>query len=724
MKISLKINIILILILFLYSAFFLLIICAYEFSKQNHKIDKTIDYHINKIIEESQVIISNMLLEQHEAIDIYFERIQKKDRTIISIFILSNNEFENQLKRNYLYRKKQDVFIEKNSNKFSLYHKLKFGNTEFGVINKNVMIESKGLFAISNYRKIILYLFSALFLQAFVLSFLIKQTTIKPLKQICKQLQPLKKGNYNIAFSEQRTEEFSFLKNSISSIIFELKDYQEEKIRHKIEKKTIEAKTKAKSRFLAHMSHEIRTPLNTIIGYCELLKRSKEIDNADYVDRIRSSGKLLLSLINDVLDFSKIEKGCIYLNLEPVFYASIVADLKYQYKKRFDDKGISFSMEFNDVLAKNVVLSDEVRIKQIFSNLLNNALKFTLSGFVKVSVHGNLKTPEKMDIMIKVSDSGVGIEDTNIIFQDFEQLPNIYVSERGFGLGLAIVKRLVELLNGSITVNSEKGKGSTFTVVLPDNNVIPDPKSNAYDDNEERIKFHSANLLAADDNEKNRELITDYFSNQPNINIFTAQNGNEALQLIYNVDIDIVLLDIKMPFLSGAEVAKIIKRDKRYSHIPIIVITADITIETRKELQEKNCDAYLLKPIGQKVLFTTLKDFLTYDVILNKCKSRNPINGDKLEIPGNFDKSLVSRVSTDLKQLKNVTWSNLDKTMIYGDISKFARDVQRIGNKYKFEALIKWGDKLNKYATDYNIAQTETTFAQFDDLISTLDNRY
>jgi two-component system sensor histidine kinase EvgS len=354
--------------------------------------------------------------------------------------------------------------------------------------------------------------------------------------------------------------------------------------------------------------------------------------------------------------------------------------------------------------------------------LLNNALKFTVSGFVKIIAHGNIKTSGKMDIMIKVSDSGVGIEDTNIIFQDFEQLPNDYASERGFGLGLAIVKRLIELLSGSITVNSEKGKGSTFTVVLPDNKIVLDHKHNAYDDTEESIKFHPANVLVVDDNQKNRELIADYFSTQPNINIFMAKNGNEALQLIYDTNIDIVLLDVRMPFLSGVDVAKMIKQDERYLQIPIIVITADITLETRKEMQAKNCDAYLLKPISQKALFTTLKGFMPYDLSANKCQINDPASGDTLKIPENFDKTLLDQVSTDLKQLKNVTWPNLDKTMIYGDISKFAQDVIEIGNKYRFEDLIQWGDKLNKYATDYNIERTEMTFAQFDDFISTIDN--
>lgn len=363
-----------------------------------------------------------------------------------------------------------------------------------------------------------------------------------------------------------------------------------------------------------------------------------------------------------------------------------------------------------------------MRIRQICSNLLSNALKFTESGVVKISADAKLATPEKLDIIIKVSDSGIGIEDTTIIFKDFEQLPNDHVSGSGFGLGLAIVKRLVELFDGSIAVDSKKSSGSMFTIKLPDINFMSDCKSSMHNDGEELIQFDNANILVVDDNGKNRELIADYFSNQKRVYIFMAENGNEALELIKTEKIDIVLLDIKIPFLDGAEVTKIMKSNEHYCSIPIIIITSDITQESRNELQEKKCDAYLLKPISQKTLFTTLKSFMPYDVILTKVKCDDDACSDELSIPQNFDKHLIYQVSKELKQLKNVIWPNLDKTMIYGDISKFAQDVQKIGEKYKFDGLIKWGSRLNKHATGYNIARTEETFNQFETLISKLDN--
>lgn len=495
------------------------------------------------------------------------------------------------------------------------------------------------------------------------------------------------------------------------------------KIYHlQMQKELAEEKTKAKSRFLAHLSHEIRTPINTLLGYSELLKESSDPANINYLINIQSSGKLLLSLINDVLDFSKIEKETISLNLKPLSLRSILVGLEGEYKKQFNDKGIAFSVELDDLLSKNTIISDEMRIRQIFSNLLSNALKFTESGAVKIVVAAKPVAPESLDISIMVSDSGIGIEDTTIIFKDFEQLPNDHVSASGFGLGLAIVKRLVELFGGSVAVDSKKGSGSTFTIKLPNINFMSDSKSSMHNDRQEVIQFDNANVLIVDDNEKNRELIADYFSSQKKVHILMAENGNEALELIKTENIDIVLLDIKMPFLGGAQVTKIIKSNERYCSIPIIVITADITHESRNELQENKCDAYLLKPISKATLFKTLKSFMPYDVISTEIKCDDQASSDELSIPDNFDKHSIYQVSKELKQLKNVIWRNLDKTMIYGDISRFAQDVQKIGEKYKFDSLIKWGDQLNKHATGYDIARTEVTFSQFETLISKLDS--
>lgn len=496
------------------------------------------------------------------------------------------------------------------------------------------------------------------------------------------------------------------------------------KIYHlRMQKELAEEKTKAKSRFLAHLSHEIRTPINTILGFSELLKESSNTADAGYINNIQSSGKLLLSLINAVLDFSKIEKECISLNFQPILFRSIFAGLEDAYKKQFNEKGIVFSVKLDEFLSKNTILSDEMRISQICSNLLGNALKFTKSGVVKISAEAKLVTAETLDLIIKVSDSGIGIDDTTIIFNDFEQLPNDYLSDSGFGLGLAIVKRLVGIFDGSIAVDSKKGKGSTFTVELPDINFMPDCKSRMQNNREEAIQFHRTNILIVDDNQKNRKLIAEYLISQKKVHIFMAENGNEALELIKNKNIDIVLLDIKMPRLDGKQVAKILKSNERYRSIPIIVITADITKESRNELQEKKCDAYLLKPISKKTLFTTLKSFMPYDVISTKVNCDDHVNGDALPIPENFDQRLIDQVSGELKQLKNTIWPDLDKTMIYGDISKFAQDVQKIGQKYKFDGLVKWGGQLKKHATDYNIARTEETFSQFETLISNLDSR-
>lgn len=452
MKISYKINIILILILFLYSASFILIIRAYESSRRGQKRDKAISYHIGEIAEESQVIISNMLLKQHEAIDIYFDRLLKKDKNILSIHLLDSDEIKNQLKRISLYKNNQNVFIKKNRNKFTLYHELKFGNTNFGVLKKVVMIEYDGFFTTSDYRKIILYLFSALLIQVAVLSFLIKQTTIKPLKQICKQLQPLKQGDYNISLSDQKTEEFKFLKNNISSIIFDLKNYQEQKMRHK--------NLIAIGNSASMIAHDIRRPFTSLLTFLDMLRHHK--DNQAFIQEgIREIKSLLNStdtMLKELLEFTQdTEPDKKPYNLQTLITSAIVDT----FRNDADRLDIELNYAFGHTMA---VYCNREKILRVFQNILENAEQ-ALEGKGNIRFETkDLHVSGQAMLEINISNNGPPIPKEFIpkLFDPFFSKGK----KLGTGLGLSICHKIVTVHGGKICTRSLPEKTS-FIIVLP-----------------------------------------------------------------------------------------------------------------------------------------------------------------------------------------------------------------------------------------------------------------
>jgi signal transduction histidine kinase len=429
-----------------------LIIRAYESSRRQQKTDKTISYHIKQIVEDSQVIVSNMLLQQHEAIDIYFERLRKKDKNILSIHILNSNELNNQLKRVSLSKNNQDVFIEKNRNKFALYLKLKFGDTNFGILKKLVSIENDGLLTISDYQKIIFYLFSALLIQVVVLSFMIKQTTIKPLRQICKQLQPLKKGDYNIAFSEQRTEEFIFLKNNISSIIFDLKNYQEERMRHK--------NLVAIGKSASMIAHDIRRPYTSLITFLELLRYHKD-DQAFIQEGIREIKSLLNStdtMLKELLEFTHdAEPDKQPYNLQTLITSALV--------DTFRNDANRLDIELNYAIGHTkAVYCNREKILRVFQNILENAGQ-ALQGKGNIWIETrDLYVGRKEMLEINISNNGPPIPK--------EFIPNLFDpffskgKKHGTGLGLSICHKIVSVHGGKIYTRSLPEKTS-FIIVLP-----------------------------------------------------------------------------------------------------------------------------------------------------------------------------------------------------------------------------------------------------------------
>jgi signal transduction histidine kinase/ligand-binding sensor protein len=359
----------------------------------------------------------------------------------------------------------------------------------------------------------------------------------------------------------------------------------------KIQQELIIAKERAeesdllKSAFLANMSHEIRTPMNGIIGFATLLKQN-DIDNdkrSKYIDIISSNADHLLSLIDDIIDISKIETGNIEINTEIVNLHQLFEDM---FRMFYDRKP---GVEIRFLTGKFInIWCDKIKLSQVLSNLIGNAIKFTDSGFVEYSVNRQ----DKM-LIFRVEDTGTGIkkDDGEKIFDRFAQGANTSGMNRGgTGLGLAISKAYIEKMGGKIWFESELGVGTVFNFSIPyipaNQKVVKKPGSAGPIERE-------LTILVADDDSMNCLFIEEIFSDS-NINTIQAINGKEAVELCSEFDFDLVLMDMKMPVMDGLEATKKIKALK--PGLPVLAVSANVFWLDREKSLKAGCDDYLTKP--------------------------------------------------------------------------------------------------------------------------------
>ena len=412
----------------------------------------------------------------------------------------------------------------------------------------------------------------------------------------------------------------------------------------------------AKTDFLANTSHEIRTPINAVLGMNEMILRetakAEAMENADakaylevfrkiktYSGNVDSAGSNLLAIINDILDFTKIEEG--KMDIVPVEYqlSSVLNDVSNMIYFKAGEKKLSFTTDVDETLPDNLY-GDVVRVRQVITNILNNAVKYTDKGSVSLKITGTRPDCTEngkplLNLVAEVTDTGIGISKENIgkLFGKFERLDLVRNSTKeGTGLGLAITKMLLDMMHGRIDVESEYGKGSTFTVTVPQGIVSDEPIGNFREKFEKSIgekeDYHesftapSAKILVVDDTRMNLIVATEMLKDTK-MYIDTAISGSDAVKMTLKTRYDVILMDQRMPEMDGEETLHEIRSfpGSPNRHTPVICLTADAVVGAKERYIAKGFDDYLSKPIEGRVLENMLRKYISPDKIKTVCRT-------------------------------------------------------------------------------------------------------
>jgi CheY-like chemotaxis protein len=355
------------------------------------------------------------------------------------------------------------------------------------------------------------------------------------------------------------------------------------------------------------MSHEIRTPLNSIIGFTNVVLKTELTEKQkEYLNAIKLSSDSLIVLINDILDLAKVDSGKMTFEKTPFKLCESIDSVLYLFQTKLAEKELELVKDFDTTIPK-VLVGDPVRLHQIIMNLVSNAIKFTSHGKITVSAKLIDETADKAGLEIKVSDTGIGIPEAKLktVFSAFQQATTdtarLY---GGTGLGLAIVKQLIEAQGGKISVNSEEGKGTTFSFQLNFGKTEETIKDNKQDHKITDEKIGNIKVLVSEDIKFNQLLMKTLLEGY-GFDLEIAENGKVAIDKLKKDHFDLVLMDLQMPVMDGFAATEYIRKDM-HSDIPIIALTADVTTVDVEKCKSAGMNDYISKPVDEKILYNKI----------------------------------------------------------------------------------------------------------------------